>query len=437
MRLNRIFLCITILFGLLGACKKASSPGISPISFKEGTQVSLVAQNDETIVFDPKLSSEATNYQWTENGKSIGTDKVYVFNRTTPGDYEITLDVFNVAGKSTLVYKVKVTGAYVNGVLFLSSVNRSGTGNANISYLDASGKVRLDVFSEENKTNTLSPSGMSMSRFNNKLYITSSTGPNHITVLDDETLKFDYAITQSGVSAVTYFATTDGKTGYVNLTNRRKLGLFPVDLVAKTIGATALTGTTSASLLPINTIENSALIPSGKQLLKVDGSVVTPILTYTENVAGIVKTANKVAWVGVQGTATNKAKFVKLDASYVTTETIELDANFKLPANGILTASGNDEFIYWQETSTGSFCRFNTNTKKAEEVVNPYEVGISFSTAWKVNPKNGDFYIIDSPGLFTGLDSSSDLYIFDNKGKLKKTVKKVGYQVVDMVFPKY
>lgn len=437
MKLQHILIYGLVIIGSFTACKKNTTQPIIPlIEFDKSENTAITLQSEESIILNPKIIGQASKYEWLENGKVIGAEKIYAFNRETPGEYTLVFKVTNEAGNSAQTYKIKVIGAYAKGVLLLSSTNKNGTGNANISYIDENGNLKLDVFGKANAGSALSASAMSFYRYNNKLYVTSSTGPNHIAVLNDESLKLDYNITQVGISAVTYFATTDGKTGYLNFTNRKKPGLFAVDLTTKIITSTAIEGTTTAALLPIANIEHNILIPSAKQLLKIENNTSKVLYTYTENVAGVVKTANKTIWVGVQG-LTNKPKFIKLDANLAVLETVELENTFKLPANGILTASGNDEYIYWQETSTGTFCRFNTLTKKAEEFVNPYNVGLSFSTAWKVNPQNGDVYIIDSPGIFSGTDSFSDLYIFDNKGKLKKDIKKVGYQVVDIVFPKY
>eukprot|EP01133_Synstelium_polycarpum_P017644 gene17644-21040_t len=323
-------------------------------------------------------------------------------------------------------------GPYAGGVLLLSNSSKEVDGPSELSFVDEQGKLSTNVFSKENKDQLLSPSAMSITHFNNRYYITSSQGPNHLTVIDDQSLKLDYNVTQSGISCLTYFTTTDGKTGYANVTNRKKPGLYPVDLLAKNVSGTMVTDTKDIALVPVNKVDNSIVTGAGKRLVKIDNNVVKVLYTYKENVSGVVKTANKVVWVGVQGFS-NKSKFIKLDQNFKAVDSVELDNAYKLPANGILTASGQDEYIYWQETSAGVTCRFNTMTKTAEKFIDHAGAGIIFATAWKVNPKNGDLYIADSPGLFMG-EMASSLFIFDQKGKLKKEIKNAGYGIIDILF---
>ncbi|ASZ13305.1 hypothetical protein KTO58_07785 [Chitinophaga pendula] len=322
---------------------------------------------------------------------------------------------------------------YANGVLLLSNSSKETNGPSELSFIDEQGKLTLNIFSTINTGKTLSAAATSITHFNNRYYITSIDGPNHLTVIDEQTLKLDYTITQSGIAKVAYFTTTDGKTGYVNVTDKRKAGLYAVDLSAKTITGTSIPDSKDVPLIPISTVNNSVVTGAGKRLVKVDNNQLQTLYTYKENVAGVVKTAGKTVWIGVQG-FTNKPKFIKLDQTLIAVDSVELDNNnFKLPANGILTASGTDEFIYWQETSLGVLCRFNTLTKVAEKLIDHPTAGIMYATAWKIDPRNGDIYIADTPDLFSG-DLYSHLYIFDKNGKSKRVIKNVGYAVSDIIF---
>lgn len=327
----------------------------------------------------------------------------------------------------------KPKSPYANGVLLLSNSSKETNGPSELSFIDEQGHLNLNVFSFINTGKTLSPAAINITHFNDRYYITSSDGPNHLTVIDDQTLKLDYAVTQSGIAKVAYFTTTNGKSGYVNVTDRRKAGLYPVDLATKTISGTSIPDSKDITLIPITTVNNSVVTAAGKRLVKVDNNQLQALYSYKENVAGVVKTADKNVWVGVQG-FTNKPKFVKLDQNLTAVDSAELDNNaFKLPANGILTASGNDEYIYWQETAIGVLCRFNTRTKTAEKIIDHINAGIMFATAWKIDPRNGDIYIADTPDLFSGAPDSH-LYIFDKSGKSKRVLKNVGYMVSDIIF---
>lgn len=324
---------------------------------------------------------------------------------------------------------------YADGILLLSSTDVNGTGGGNISFLDANENLTLDAFSKENDGAKLSTSAMWAFPYGNQLYVSATSNP-FIQVINHETLKSTSSITTSGITGVTYFATVDGKTGYVNSSTRRKLGFYSVDLTAKTINATALNGTADATLLPITTVNGKYLTPALKTLVKVENGIAQTLFTYAENVAGVVKTSNKQIWVGVAKGGSANAKLIRLDENFALQETVDLASTFLLPPNGILTASGADEFIYWQETSTGDFCRFNTTTKTAEKFVTPSADELVFATAWKVNPKTGELFIADSPSIFGLGDAFSDLYIYGKDKKLRKKIAKVGYQVVDVIFPK-
>lgn len=421
--------------GILAVSCKKEQTEIAKLSYQAESDSLITVKLDKELTLAPQITGKANRYQWIENGKEVATTPVYAFKKTDPGLYNIEFTVENDKGKTTLKYRVKVIGPYGDGVLLLSYTDETGEGNASLSHMDEDGTIQMNIFTRANPAASLSPEANNLYQFNNQYYITSSTGPNFLTVVDAQTLKLSYVVNQSGTSNVTYFATTDGKTGYVNVTNRRKSGLYPVDLANKTISSTILEGSKDVTLIPINTVNQTLVTGAGKQLIKIEGGKVVVLNTYKENVSGVVKSSDNSYWLGVQGSATNKAKFVKLDKSNKGIDSVELAVNFKVPANGVLTSGGKDEYLYWQETSRGVICRFNTLTKKAEEFVDHANAGIIFATCWKVNPKNGEVYIADSPEIFSGGEPFSNLYIFDKTGKLRKEVKKAGYQITDIVFP--
>ncbi len=423
--------CIAI---LAVSCKKEQTE-IATLAYQTASDSLIILKMDKELLLSPQITGKANRYQWIENGKEVANTATYTFKKADPGIYNIGFTVENEKGKTTLNYRVKVTGPYGEGVLLLSYTDETGMGNSSISHLDEDGTIQTNIFARANPGSFLSPEANNLYHFNNQYYITSSSGPNFLTVVDAQTMKLNYVVSKSGVSDVTYFATTDGKTGYVNVTNRRKTGLYPVDLTNKTISSTLLEGSKEVTLIPINTVNQTLVTAAGKQLIKVENGKVIVVNSYKENVSGVVKSLDNNYWVGVQGSATNKAKFVKLDKSNNGIDSVELEAKFKVPANGVLTSGGKDEYLYWQETSRGVICRFNTLTKKVEEFVDHAAAGILFATCWKVNPKNGDLYIADSPDIFSGGDPYSNLYIFDKTGKLKKEVKKAGNQISDIVFP--
>lgn len=436
----RILIFFSALLLCFAACKKDPVNAVTIEHAQAGDSLLRVNFKEE-IILNPKVKGKVKAYQWLEEGKEVGANATYKFSKETPGLYTLVFKVVNEGGESTLTYKINVVGAYGNGILMLSNSNEDGDDESEISYIDEKGVLTKNVFGLVNKGQLISAGAIEMHHFNNRYYITSPEGPNHIAVVDDQSLKLDYTITQTGFKGLTYFSTADGKTGYANVNNARKSGLYAVDLTAKNISATLIAGTKDVFLLPVNTFGNVTLMASRKQLLKIENNVSSILNTYKENVTGAVKTANKEIWVGIQAsgpsviTNRNKAKFIKFDQNFKAVDSVELAEAFTLPPNGILTASGKDNYIYWQETSTGLICRFNTATKTAETFVDNVKSGIMFATAWKINPNTGDVYIIDTPGLFSG-EMESNLFIFEQTGKFKKEFKKVGYSVVDIAFPK-
>ncbi|WP_343534483.1 DUF5074 domain-containing protein [Pedobacter sp.] len=426
------FLLLVLLLTAMFSCKKEK---IKVVSFTDDVKTSVKIKAQESLTLKPAMAGTATSYEWVEEGKVVGTESSYIFSKENKGDYELTFKATNKAGTTSLTYKIKVVGKYADGVLLVSNSNEANDG-ANISFLDEKENLKSNVFSLENNGSKLSLNTMSAFRYGNQLYVTSSNTPN-IQVIDDETLKLsNISIANSSVRSISYFATADGKTGYVVGGSGSRRGLFAVDLNAKTISGTLLTGTTSAALLPLMIHKGAYITPVLKNLVKIENATLSTLFTYPENVAGIAKTSNKQIWMGISKGNSANAKMVRLNENLEVQETIDLPSDLLLPQNGELTASENSEFIYWQETAYGLFYRFNTTTKKTELFVEPAKDGAGFALAWKVNPHSGELYITDLKGTF-GIDNlPSDLFIYGVDKKLRKKIANVGYQVKDVIFPK-
>lgn len=424
------FLMLALLLATVLGCKKEKN---HPVSFADDINTSVRVKVQEPLELKPQMTGIATTYEWIEDAKVVGTQSSYVFTKQDKGDYEITFKATNKAGSTSLTYKIKVVGKYADGILLVSNTNAAGEA-ADISYLDEKEKLTPNVFSLENSGKKLTLNAISAFRYGNQLYITSSNTPN-IQVVDEETLKLsNIEVSNSSIRNISYFATTDGKTGYVVGGASSKRGLYAVDLTAKTIAGTLFTGTASAALVPIKVHNNAYITPVLKKLVSIKDGTLQTLFTYPENVAGIVKAANKQIWMGISKGSSANAKMVRLNENLEVQETIDLGTDLLLPQNGELITSGNNEYIYWQETSTGKFYRFNTATKKEELFVYPTDDGAGFITAWKVNPRTGEMYIIDSKSTTDNLPS--DLLIYGLDKKLRKKIAGVGYQVKDVVFPK-
>lgn len=203
------FLMLALLLATVFGCKKEK---INPVSFADDINTSVRAKAQEPLELKPQMTGTATAYEWLEDGKVVGTQSSYIFTKQDRGDYELTFKATNKAGTTTLTYKIKVVGKYADGILLVSNTNANGNA-ADISYLDEKEKLTPNVFSLENNGTKLPLNTMSAFRYSNQLYITSSGTPN-VQVVDDETLKLaNIEISNSSVRSITYFATTDGKTG--------------------------------------------------------------------------------------------------------------------------------------------------------------------------------------------------------------------------------
>ena len=426
------FLMLALLLATVLGCKKEKD---HPVSFADDINTSVRVKVQEPLELKPQMTGTATTYEWIEDAKVVGTQSSYVFTKQDKGDYEITFKATNKAGSTSLTYKIKVVGKYADGILLVSNTNAAGEA-ADISYLDEKEKLTPNVFSLENSGKKLPLNTMSAFRYGNQLYVTSSNTPN-IQLIDDETLKLaNIEVSNSSVRSISYFATTDGKTGYVVGGASSKRGLYAVDFATKTIVGTMLTGTTSAALIPIKVYNNAYITPVLKKLVSIKDGTLQTLFTYPENIAGIVKTANKQIWMGISKGSGANAKMVRLNENLEVQETIDLGAELLLSSTGeMISAGGINEFIYWQETGTGEIYRFNTITKKEELFAYPSKnEGAGFLTAWKVNPRTGELYVIDAKSTSDNLPS--DLLIYGLDKKLRKKIAGVGYQVKDVVFPK-
>ncbi len=432
MKIKHFIILMFCVLCIAASCKKDQTE-IAKLDYQHEADSLMIIKADSGLALSPHISGDVSQYKWLVNGENVSQEAQYIFKTSAPGEYTVELSAENRAGKTSLTYKIRVIGQYGDGVLFLSYTDATGLGNAQLSHLDENGKLHMDVFARTNTGASLSSGANNLYLFDGKYYITSDTGPNYLTVVDAQSLKLNYVISQSGARNVTFFATTDGKTGYVS--DVRKTGLYTVDLVNRTISSTVLEGSKDIPLIPISKIRNSLVTAVAKKLVKVEGGKLSILNAYKENVSGVVKTAGASYWVGVQGSRTNKAKFIRLDQNYKGVDSVELSTEFKLPANGVLTSGGTDEYIYWQETSTARICRFNTISKTPEVFVDMGAHEITFATSWKIDSRNGDLYISDTPGIFLGENPNSTVFIFNKSGALKKKVENAGFQITDIVFP--
>ncbi|MGY0407448.1 MAG: DUF5074 domain-containing protein [Polaribacter sp.] len=302
-----------------------------------------------------------------------------------------------------------------------------------LSYLNSNKFATLNVYTSAD-ANTIS-----LSEFKNKLYLVSQKGPQFISQLNLENLNLETAVTTSKVASPSYlqmFSETDGVVISTSGRGRRKKYNLSFVNVTTGIGdkivgfSNKVLFTNSALLLDGNVV----LVADSKELKSIDITTkkVTTLLTFKENISGILKNKNGIIWVATEK-RTEKATFTKLNEDYSINEIVTItDNTINLFKNSILTLNKNSVEAYWSESASGKIYRFNTTTKLVEEFVTPSTNGVLLTTVVKQNPVTKQVYVI---GLEDFLDTDkSILAIYNDDKTLDKTVKGVGNSPIDIYF---
>ncbi|QTE21387.1 DUF5074 domain-containing protein [Polaribacter cellanae] len=280
---------------------------------------------------------------------------------------------------------------------------------------------------------------ISFSSFDNALFVVSQKGPNYITQLDVENLNVDNVVTKSNLSSPSYLAmysATDGLViGVSGRGRRRKYNVAPVNI---TTGIGEKIDGFSNKIL----YNNVALLADGNKVLVADGKdlkafntttkKVTTLLTFKENISGILKNKNGTIWVATEK-RTEKAAFTKLNEDYTINEVVTItDDNINLFKNSLLSLNHSNFTAYWSESASGKIYRFNTITKLVEEFATPTTNNVAFTTVVKQHPVTKQVFVM---GLKDFLDpDNSIIAIYNDNKSFEKEVKDVGKSPIDIYF---
>lgn len=302
-----------------------------------------------------------------------------------------------------------------------------------VGHLDESQVFTPNVYESLNKNS------ISFTNFGNSLFIVSQDGPNFVTKLNLKDLAEEVAVTTSKVSSPSYLAMyseTDGVIISTGGRGRRRtydLSFFNVSEGVKD----KIDGVSSKVLFSKSGVlvdGENVLIADDKELKVLnikDKSIKTKVI-FDDVISGILKDKNNKIWIGTEKRV-GDAKFVSLTTDYGIDETVTL-TGVNLYKNSMLSVSESSSYVYWVEVSTGVIHRFNTETKKAEEFINPTTEGIMLTTVIREHPITGKVYVLGAEDFFD--TDKSILTIYNEDKSVFKTVKGVGNSPIDIFFSK-
>ncbi|PXX96800.1 hypothetical protein DF185_19335 [Marinifilum breve] len=425
-----------ILVFLLAAC--SDDDQVAPIVKDDSVYENAVEVSDDNVRFElnlgesvslsPKIQNlEEGSSKWFRNGELVAETLNYSYKAENAGVDTLDFVVENQGGIDSLTYLMQVFGNYTEGTFILCMSSEDNTGT--VGFLKDK-TFTPAVFQSTNEEKTLGENLLSGRYYNGKIWFVSQSGPTYVSIVDAQTMELESQIENSEASAPGYIAVSKNNAYIVNA-HRRGRTLHALE--NNTIG-TAFEGVEDVPGIKssVHSLEDKVLFADGKTLktvLYADNTIET-LVTFTENVSGIVTDDEGNVWVGTEG-RNESAKFRKLDANLDVVETIELDESVKLYRNGVLTSSGTKNF-YWQEPSTGNIHCFNVESKKQEQFATPFNFGLYLTTALKEHPVTGDVYIAGVTDFFD--TSKSKLIVLSAEGEELEQYENIGNSPLDFIF---
>ncbi|WP_298368990.1 DUF5074 domain-containing protein [uncultured Lutibacter sp.] len=386
---------------------------------------------EESILLTPEIENlTETTINWFLNNELVSTKPTYTFLSNRIGENELKLVVENAAGKETVIYNMRVFGKYAEGVFIVcsSSPNDNGT----IGFLKNL-EFTPEVYQLENSNKTLGADLISGQIFNGKLFLVSQSGSDFVSILNSESLQLEQTIKTSEAVNPAFLTIANNNKSYIVSSYRRTRSLYNLNYTEASInnkidGMSDIPAIQSSVLA----IENRLLIADGNSIKELDTTTesVNEILTFSDNVSGIVKDSNNNIWIGTEG-RNEEATFVRLNDDLSIAETVKLGSSIKLYRNGMLT-SASSKYFYWQETSTGNIHRFDSESKTQELFLTPINNSILFTTALKVHPKTGAVYIAGVKDFFDM--SNSIMLVLNEQGEEIIKLENVGTAPTDFIF---
>lgn len=419
---------ITLLTSLmvLAGCSNDDDFSILPPSFDGSRQLIDSITIGENLELYPKLlDNQNTSYQWTIDGKVVGTDSIYVFTPEERGNYDIVFTATNEVGKISETYNIHTWGAFENG-FFMVNEGWFGHGTGTVSFYRYNTQTLEDsVFVKTNPGKNLEPATSTLEYgtiFNEKLYLVSKVG-GPVIVANAYTLKEEKRIPAEGGNNWRAFVGIDDSKGLLSSGD----GIYKLDL-----NTMQLNGQVSGISGQVGDIIKSGnyifALSATEGVIVINTSTLEIETTIPGMALGFAITQDNKVW------AAGGTKLVSIDAT--TLETSEVELGFEAYGSwgawhpGSITANASNVYIAKNGSWSGGkeIYKYNGDITSLSKpfVTLPeskilYGAGIGFD-------KEKDVLVVNTVREGWGENfSKNNLYFYDTSGIQVNSTDFFGY----------
>ena len=303
----------------------------------------------KTLQLSSKLQDRNNvSFEWTVDGKVVGSDSIYVFKPESRGDFKVTMTAKNDGGNVSLTYDIHTYGAYENG-FFMINEGWFGHGTGTVGFYRYDTKAIEDsVFVKVNPDKDLKPESSTLefgTIFNKKLFLVSKVG-GPVVVADAYSLKEEKRIPAKGGND--WRAVVGIDENQALLTSGKgifKLNLNTMELNGQIEGVTGQVG----DIVKANGYIFA--LSASKGVIIINASTLAVEKTIPGMVLGFAVTDDKKVW------AAGGTKLINIDSN--TLDVTEIALGFQAYGSwgawhpGSITAAKNDVFIARNTSWTG------------------------------------------------------------------------------------
>ena len=303
----------------------------------------------KTLQLSSKLQDRNNvSFEWTVDGKVVGSDSIYVFKPESRGDFKVTMTAKNDGGNVSLTYDIHTYGAYENG-FFMINEGWFGHGTGTVGFYRYDTKAIEDsVFVKVNPDKDLKPESSTLefgTIFNKKLFLVSKVG-GPVVVADAYSLKEEKRIPAKGGND--WRAVVGIDENQALLTSGKgifKLNLNTMELNGQIEGVTGQVG----DIVKANGYIFA--LSASKGVIIINASTLAVEKTIPGMVLGFAVTDDKKVW------AAGGTKLINIDSN--TLDVTEIALGFQAYGSwgawhpGSITAAKNDVFIAKNTSWTG------------------------------------------------------------------------------------
>jgi len=303
----------------------------------------------KTLQLSSKLQDRNNvSFEWTVDGKVVGSDSTYVFKPESRRDFKVTMTAKNDGGNVSLTYDIHTYGAYENG-FFMINEGWFGHGTGTVGFYRYDTKAIEDsVFVKVNPDKDLKPESSTLefgTIFNKKLFLASKVG-GPVVVADAYSLKEEKRIPAKGGND--WRAVVGIDENQALLTSGKgifKLNLNTMELNGQIEGVTGQVG----DIVKANGYIFA--LSASKGVIIINASTLAVEKTIPGMVLGFAVTDDKKVW------AAGGTKLINIDSN--TLDVTEIALGFQAYGSwgawhpGSITAAKNDVFIAKNTSWTG------------------------------------------------------------------------------------